>query len=155
MGRFHFPLAMALPNLAFFAVDGAVRKVIIQRCARWLLFANQRGGPPRLIPIDDEFPARWYLLSHSGSPVKATGGLGLMGRSGSNRRTLMKEKRAQRLLSARELAEYTGLSVDTIYRWAAKQRIPALHVGRMLKFDLADIDRWIEESKKVEKRRGT
>lgn len=61
-----------------------------------------------------------------------------------------------RLLSAPELAEYLGLPLSTIYAWAAEGRLPSLHVGRgqrLLRFDVREIDRWIELHKAAERQR--
>ncbi len=54
----------------------------------------------------------------------------------------------RRLLNIDEVAEYTGLSKNTLYAWVCQRRIPFVKVGRLTKFDLKDVDRWIEENKK-------
>jgi len=61
-----------------------------------------------------------------------------------------------RLLSAPEVAEYLGLPLSTVYEYAKTQRLPSLHVGRegrSLRFDVRDLDRWIELRKAAERQR--
>jgi len=49
----------------------------------------------------------------------------------------------QRLLSIQEVAEYTGLSVYTIYTMVSQRRIPYVKVGRLTKFDPQRLKDWI------------
>ena len=50
-----------------------------------------------------------------------------------------------RLLSIKATADYTGLSVHTLYTMVSQRRIPFVKVGRSLRFDLALLDEWIKE----------
>lgn len=50
----------------------------------------------------------------------------------------------RRLFTIREVAEYTGLSVHTLYTMTSQRRIPFVKTGRLVKFDLKAIDAWIE-----------
>ena len=52
----------------------------------------------------------------------------------------------KRLLTVRELAEYIGISKDTIYSHVSQRRIPFVKIGRLLKFDLKAIDEWIAQN---------
>lgn len=52
----------------------------------------------------------------------------------------------RRLLNIREVAEYTGLSVHTLYTMVSQRRIPFVKAGRLVKFDLKAIDSWIEKN---------
>lgn len=52
----------------------------------------------------------------------------------------------RRLLSIKEVAEYTGLSVFTLYGMVSQRRIPYVKAGRCLKFDVRLIDAWIEKN---------
>lgn len=52
----------------------------------------------------------------------------------------------RRLFNIQEVAEYTGLSVHTLYTMVSQRRIPYIKVGRLTKFDLAAIDAWIDNS---------
>ncbi len=49
----------------------------------------------------------------------------------------------RRLLNVQEAAEYTGLSVHTLYTMVSQRRIPFVKVGRLTKFDLRLLDEWI------------
>jgi excisionase family DNA binding protein len=51
---------------------------------------------------------------------------------------------SDRWLSVEEIAVYLGVSRDTIYSWVGKTGIPAHKVGRLWKFKLPEIDRWVK-----------
>lgn len=57
----------------------------------------------------------------------------------------MTEAIEKRLLSVKELSEYTGLAAWTIYEWVSQKRIPFVKLGRKVAFDLRRIDELIEE----------
>jgi excisionase family DNA binding protein len=40
----------------------------------------------------------------------------------------------------KEVSEYTGLAVKTLYDWAANGMIPSIKAGKKVLFDLADVD---------------
>jgi len=48
-----------------------------------------------------------------------------------------------RWLSVEEIAVHLGVKKDTVYKWVAKKHMPAHRVGRLLKFDKAEIDAWV------------
>ena len=52
----------------------------------------------------------------------------------------------RRLINIKELSEYTGLSINTLYSWVSREKIPCVKVGRLRKFDIRVIDRWIEDN---------
>ena len=49
----------------------------------------------------------------------------------------------RRLLDIQEMAQYTGLSVHTLYTMVSQRRIPFVKMGRLTKFDRVEIDKWI------------
>lgn len=49
-----------------------------------------------------------------------------------------------RWLSIEEIAIHLGIKKDTAYKWVAKKRMPAHKVGRLWKFDKAEIDAWVK-----------
>ncbi|WP_227869700.1 methylation-associated defense system helix-turn-helix domain-containing protein MAD1 [Undibacterium parvum] len=49
-----------------------------------------------------------------------------------------------RWLSVEEIADYLGVSKDSIYAWIAKKNMPAHRVGRFWKFQRADVDAWVK-----------
>ncbi len=52
----------------------------------------------------------------------------------------------RRLLTIKEVAEYTGLSVHTLYTMVSQRRVPYVKVGRLTKFDLRLLDDWISKN---------
>ena len=48
-----------------------------------------------------------------------------------------------RLLDIKDVADYTGLSVHTLYTMVSQRRIPFVKLGRLTKFDREEIDKWI------------
>lgn len=51
----------------------------------------------------------------------------------------------KRFLGVRELADYLGIKVGTIYVWVCQKKISYIKVGRLVKFDLQKIDSWLKE----------
>lgn len=49
----------------------------------------------------------------------------------------------RRLLDIKEVADYIGLSVHTLYTMVSQRRIPYVKMGRLTKFDREEIDKWI------------
>jgi excisionase family DNA binding protein len=49
----------------------------------------------------------------------------------------------ERWLSVEEIAEYLGVSKDTVYTWVASKRMPGHRVGRFWKFKTSEVDRWV------------
>lgn len=49
-----------------------------------------------------------------------------------------------RWLSVEEIAEYLGVSKDTIYTWIDAKGIPAHRLGRLWKFKRDEVDRWVK-----------
>ena len=52
----------------------------------------------------------------------------------------------RRLVSIQDTAHYTGLSVHTLYTMVSQRRIPFVKVGRLVKFDLELLDKWIKQN---------
>ena len=52
----------------------------------------------------------------------------------------------KRFLSIEETAEYTGLSVNTLYKMVSHRRIPFVKMGRLTKFDVELLDAWIKQN---------
>jgi len=50
---------------------------------------------------------------------------------------------AERWLSIDEISEHLGVKKDTIYKWVAKKKMPAHKVGRLLKFRIKEVDKWV------------
>ena len=52
-----------------------------------------------------------------------------------------------KLVNVPKAAAYLGIQVSTLYQWASQKRIPYCKSGRLLKFDLNDLDQFIEKSR--------
>jgi excisionase family DNA binding protein len=48
-----------------------------------------------------------------------------------------------RWLSVDEMAEYLGVSKDTVYTWVTSKGMPGHKVGRFWKFKKQDVDEWV------------
>ena len=51
-----------------------------------------------------------------------------------------------RLLTVQQAAAYTGLSPHTVYAMVSQRRIPFVKVGRLVKFDVELLDKWIKQN---------
>lgn len=66
----------------------------------------------------------------------------------------------QEVMTANQLAEYLQINEQTIYRKASKGQIPAVHIGKTLRFKKDVIDGWLRlssfqwSSQKRQKLRG-
>lgn len=54
---------------------------------------------------------------------------------------------SDRWVSVEEIAEYLGVSKDTVYGWIAKKDMPAHKVGRLWKFKANEVDDWVRNGK--------
>jgi len=50
------------------------------------------------------------------------------------------------LLNVKQLSEYLGISVNTIYAMVSQCRIPFVKVERLTKFDIEKVDEWIKNN---------
>lgn len=55
-----------------------------------------------------------------------------------------------RWLSVEEIAEYLGVSKDTVYAWINKRNMPAQRIGRLWKFKTDDVDGWVRSGGSAE-----
>jgi len=54
----------------------------------------------------------------------------------------------KRFLNIRELSEYIGFSIKTIYNWTSMKLIPFHKInGRVIRFDILEIDKLMESNK--------
>lgn len=53
----------------------------------------------------------------------------------------------ERLLTAKEVAAYLNIPVNTLYVWRVRgdEGPPVLQAGKSLRYRLADVDAWLEE----------
>jgi excisionase family DNA binding protein len=52
----------------------------------------------------------------------------------------------RRLITIKEAGEYTGLSPNTLYTMVSQRRVPHVKVGRLVKFDVEMLDKWIKQN---------
>ena len=52
----------------------------------------------------------------------------------------------KRLLTIKETSEYLGISVNTLYSWVSQKKIDYVKIGRLTKFDIKVIDKFIENN---------
>ena len=47
--------------------------------------------------------------------------------------------------SAKEIADYLGVKLDTLYKWIDRGKgVPAHKVGRLWKFKVSEVDDWVK-----------
>ena len=47
------------------------------------------------------------------------------------------------VIGIEEAAKYLGVSVKTLYSWVHQRKIPFVKVGRLVKFIVTELDKWI------------
>jgi excisionase family DNA binding protein len=58
---------------------------------------------------------------------------------------------SDRWVSVEEIAEYLGVSKDTVYGWIGVKDMPAHKVGRLWKFKTHEVDAWVRIGKASDK----
>ena len=59
------------------------------------------------------------------------------------------------LLTIREAAQYLAVSVSTLYGWVWQRRIPFVKIGRALRFDSRDLEKFIESNKQYPRQQSS
>ena len=52
-----------------------------------------------------------------------------------------------RWLSVDEIADHIGIKRDTVYKWVKKRNMPFHKVGKLLKFQIKEVDQWVRDGK--------
>jgi excisionase family DNA binding protein len=47
-------------------------------------------------------------------------------------------------VSVDDVAQHLGVAKDSVYRWIERRGLPARRIGRIWKFRLSEVDRWVE-----------
>ena len=55
----------------------------------------------------------------------------------------------KRFIGVKELSEYLDTSDNTVRHWVFTRQIPYVKMGRLVKFDLREIESWVKD-KRVE-----
>lgn len=58
-----------------------------------------------------------------------------------------------RWLSVGEIAEYLGISKDSVYAWIEKKGLPGHRIGRLWKFKRSEVDDWVHKGKAADAQR--
>ena len=56
-------------------------------------------------------------------------------------------------LSVGEIAEYLGISKDTVYAWISSKRFPGHRIGRLWKFKRSEVDEWVHRGRATDEQR--
>ncbi len=57
-------------------------------------------------------------------------------------------KNGRILLTPDEVAQMFGIARKTVLVWARQGQIPCVRVGRFVRFDPAEIDRWLDSRRR-------
>jgi len=52
----------------------------------------------------------------------------------------------KKFLNIKELSEYLGVTVNTLYAWVNQRKIPYLKMGRLVRFDREKVEKWVESN---------
>jgi excisionase family DNA binding protein len=61
----------------------------------------------------------------------------------------MIEKMPTRLFTVQEAARYLAVSASTLYGWVWQRRISFVKVGRALRFDVRDLEKFVDENREA------
>ena len=53
----------------------------------------------------------------------------------------------RRYLGIDDFSNYLGVPKGTLYVWVCQKKIPYLKIGKLLKFDLKEIEPWLKEKR--------
>jgi excisionase family DNA binding protein len=59
---------------------------------------------------------------------------------------------SDRWISLQEACKYLGVKRHTILRWIEQRNMPASKVGKLWRFKIADIDKWVRKGGTSDKR---
>ena len=54
---------------------------------------------------------------------------------------------SDRWLSVEDIAEHLGVSRDTVYTWVNEKGMAAHKVGKLWKFQIKEVDKWVRSGK--------
>lgn len=46
-------------------------------------------------------------------------------------------------LNVTQLSDYLGIKPKTLYAWVSEKRIPHKKIGRLVRFELGEVDEWM------------
>lgn len=57
---------------------------------------------------------------------------------------------AEPWIGTKEIAEHLGVTVVTLRKWIASEKIPCHRVGKLWKFKASEVDEWVESGDAAE-----
>jgi len=60
------------------------------------------------------------------------------------RRKILMSNEIERWVGLSEIAEHLGVSKDTIRNWIKRENIPFHKIGKLYKFRISEVDKWVE-----------
>ena len=63
----------------------------------------------------------------------------------------MGNEQIERWCSMNEIAEYLGITRDTVLSWVEKRGMPGVKIGRTWKFKTSEVDTWMRSGNTDEK----
>ena len=52
-----------------------------------------------------------------------------------------------KLFSPQELSEVLNISTETVYAWTSQKRIPYIKMGRLVRFNMDEVNKWLERQR--------
>ncbi len=52
-----------------------------------------------------------------------------------------------KLLSPQELSATLNISIETVYAWTSQKRIPYIKMGRLVRFNVDEVNKWLERQR--------
>ena len=52
-----------------------------------------------------------------------------------------------KLLSPQELSDVLNISIETVYAWTSQKRIPYIKMGRLVRFNVDEVNKWLERQR--------
>lgn len=59
----------------------------------------------------------------------------------------MGKSKVENWYSMKDITEHLGASREAVLQWIAKKDMPARKIGRLWKFKISEVDKWVESGK--------
>ena len=59
----------------------------------------------------------------------------------------MGNSKVENWYSMKDITEHLGASRESVLQWIAKKDMPAHKIGRLWKFKISEVDKWVESGK--------
>ncbi len=53
----------------------------------------------------------------------------------------------EKWVTVQDIADHLGIKKDTVYKWIKTKNMPHHKIGRLVKFQISEIDQWVKEGK--------